>query len=286
VILLVGGTSRLGSPLVPALLADGHRMRVLTRDRTRARHLPADVEIAVGDARDPDALRSAVEGCRVVISAMHGFVGPGRISPESIDRDANAALIHAALEARVDHFVLVSVRGARSDHPMSLHRAKFAAEAALRASGLTFTIVQPTSFVETWISVIGDSIATKNVALVLGPGRNPINFVSVRDVAALIALAVRDPSLRDQTVEIGGPDNLGFTSFAGRLIAASGKRAKIKHVPLPVLRAMSVLARPFSPELARKARAAVVMNNDDFSFEDDRKRFPNIPATRLDDLIA
>jgi uncharacterized protein YbjT (DUF2867 family) len=287
VILLIGGTSRLGMSLVPMLIADGHRVRVLTRDRGRARHLPPEIEICVGDARDPAALRAAVADCDIVISAMHGFVGPRGISPESVDRDANVALIRAASDVSAAHFVLVSGYGVRSDHPMSLHRAKAAAEAALRASGLTFTIIRPTSFLETWITVIGDTITTKNFARVLGPGRNPINFVSVRDVAALVALAVRDRSLQGQTFDIGGPENLDFTSFAQRLIEASGKVATIKHVPLPVLRAMSMLARPFSPQLARMARAGVVMNREALAFDGDlRTRFPAVPTTRLADLLA
>jgi uncharacterized protein YbjT (DUF2867 family) len=132
VILVVGGTSRLGAIFVPALVAGGHRVRVLTRDSERANHLPADVERTIGDARDPAALRAAVDGCTTVISSMHGFVGDRGISPESVVRDANLALLRASSAASVQRFVLVSVHGARADHPMSLHRAKFAAEVALR----------------------------------------------------------------------------------------------------------------------------------------------------------
>jgi uncharacterized protein YbjT (DUF2867 family) len=259
----------------------------MTRDPARAQHLPAEVERSVGDARDPDVLRAAVAGCTTVISSMHGFIGQRGISPETVDRDANVSLIRAASDARVEHFVLVSGHGVRADHPMSLHRAKFAAEAALRTSNLAFTIVRPTCFLETWISVIGATIDSKGIALLFGPGKNPINFVSVRDVAALVLLAIRDQGLRGQTIDIGGPANLDFTTFADRLIAASGKPARIKRIPLPVLRAMSVLARPFSPEFARKAAAAVVMNRDDFTFANDvRARFPSVPSTALEDLLA
>jgi uncharacterized protein YbjT (DUF2867 family) len=287
VILVVGGTSRLGAVVVPALVAEGHRVRVLTRDPVRANHLPAEVERVVGDARDPATLRAAVVECTTVISAMHGFIGTRGISPESVDRDANLALVRAASEAAVNHFVLVSVNRASADHPMSLHRAKFAAEAALRASALPFTIIRPTAFLETWMSVIGETIETSGIALVFGPGRNPINFVSVRDVGALVALAVRDPAMRGQTIDIGGPANLDFTSFADRLIAASGKAARIKRIPLPMLRAMSVLARPFAPQFARQAKAAVVMNRDDFTFSSDvRVRFPSLPNTTLEQLLA
>ena len=71
-----------------------------------------------------------------MISAIHGFVGRGRASLEAIDRDANRALFQTAAAAGAGHVVLVSVLDAAHDHPMSLHRAKHAAEQALQASGL------------------------------------------------------------------------------------------------------------------------------------------------------
>lgn len=254
---LVGGTSRLGRALLPLL--DGHPVRVLTRERRRADGM--GVEVVEGDARDPAALAALVRGCDTVVSAMHGFVGPD--SPGAIDRDANRALIAAAKD--VGHLVLVSVQGAAPDHPMSLHRAKFAAEEALRKSGLRYTIVRPTAFLETWTTIIGGPLAAKGHALVFGPGRNTINFVPVKDVARLVARAVLDGRLERDTVEIGG-ENLAMVTLAQRLIAQRGS-GTIKHIPLPVLRAMSVLARPFSPSFARQARAAVVMNTFDFSYQ-------------------
>jgi uncharacterized protein YbjT (DUF2867 family) len=261
-IALTGGTSRLGRALLPLL--DGRPVRVLTRERGRAAGLPASVELIEGDARDPAALAMLVRGCRTVVSAMHGFVGPRGISPESIDRDGNRALIAAAKSAGVGHFVLVSVHGVSPRHPMSLFRAKFAAEEALRRSGLDFTIVRPTAFLETWTTILGDILEAKGHALVFGPGRNPINFVPVKDVADVVARAVKEGRLERDTVEIGG-ENLTFVMLAERLIGARGA-GTIKHVPLPVLRAMSVLARPFAPAFARQARAAVVMNTVDMTF--------------------
>jgi uncharacterized protein YbjT (DUF2867 family) len=288
VILVAGGTGNLGTRLVGLLLERGHAVRVLTRDRRRAAHLPAGAEVVTGDVRASGDLRAAVAGCGMVVSAVHGFAGPGGgPSPESIDRDGNRALVRAASEAGVERFVLLSVQGASADHPMSLHRAKHHAEQALRDSRLRFTIIRPTAFLETWLTVIGGPLSREGHALVFGPGRNPINFVSVRDVAALAGLALCESAMRDEVVEIGGPQDLTFVAIAERLIARSGRPGRIKHIPLPVLRAMAVLARPFSPAFARQARAAVVMNTMEMTFRDPaHARFPSIPTTTLDELLA
>jgi NADH dehydrogenase len=282
-ILVAGGTGILGTLVVRELLARGERVRVLTRDLARASSLPAEVERVTGDVRVEADRARAVAGCRTVVSAIHGFAGPGAPSPETIDRDANIGLIHAASTARVEHFVLLSVQGAAADHPMTLHRAKHAAEHALRASGLPFTIIRPTAFLETWLRVIGAGKSDGSARpLVFGPGRAPINFVSTRDVAALVARAVTEPALRGQTIEIGGPQNLSMTDLAERLIAAGRNRAPIKRIPLPMLRVMSVVARPFSPVFARQAAAAVVMNTRDMTFS----AADPVATTTLDDVLA
>jgi len=287
-ILVAGGTGTLGTRLVRLLSDRGMEVRVLTRDPARAAHVPRTVQILTGDLREPAAVAAAVRGCSTVVSAVHGFVGPGKPSPESIDRDANLALIQAAATAGVEHLVLVSGFGVAADHPMSLYRAKFAAEQALRASGLRWTIIRPTSYLETWIGVTGAKLADNGQALVFGPGRNPINFVAAEDVAVAIDLAIHDQSLRGQSLDVAGPENLTFTQIADQLIAASGRPGRTRHIPLPMLRAMSVLGRPAAPSFARQAHAAVMMNTADMTVDVSaiRDRLPTVPATTLHDLLT
>ena len=170
---------------------------------------------------------------------------------------------------------------------MSLHRAKYAAEQALQTTGVQWTIIRPAAYLETWIAIIGAKLASNGQTLVFGPGRNPINFVSAHDVAAVAALAVHDRSLHGQVLEVTGPENLPFTQLAERLITASGQPGRIRHVPLAMLRVMSVLARPVSPVFARQAQAAVVMNTTDMTADVAaiRDRFPSVPATTLDEVL-
>jgi uncharacterized protein YbjT (DUF2867 family) len=286
-ILVVGGTGTLGTRLVRRLSDRGQTVRVLTRDPARMAHLPNTVHTLRGDLRDPAAVAAGVQGCATVVSAAHGFVGPDNPSPEAIDRDANRALIQAAAAAGVQHLVLVSVLDAGPDHRMSLHRAKHAAEQALQSSGLAWTIIRPSAYLETWIAITGAKLADNGQALVFGPGRNPINFVSADDVAAVVDLAIQDRALRGQLLEVAGPENLTLTQLAERLVAASGKPGRIRHIPLPMLRAMSVLARPVAPAFARQAQAAVLVNTTDMTADPaaTHSRFPDIPATTLDEVL-
>jgi len=270
-ILVAGGTGTLGRVVVARLGAAGHDVRVLTREARRADGLTAD--LAVGDVRRAASLPMAVRGCSVVVSAVHGFLGGRGAGPEQIDHQGNAALLHAAVEAGVEHFVLLSVYDARADHPMELHRAKHAAELELRASGMAWTVLRPTSYVETWIPLIAGKLESGGPALVLGHGENSINFVSVQDVATLVERAVTDPALRNRTIDLIGSENLSMTQLAQRLGAT-----RIRHVPRSVLRAASVALAPFAPAAARATGSAVLMDTTNMSADQAplRAAFPDL----------
>jgi uncharacterized protein YbjT (DUF2867 family) len=281
VILLVGGTGTLGREILPRLTAAGHAVRVLTRDAAHAEGLAADV--AIGDLRDPAALATAVAGCSTVVSAAHGFLGGRGAGPEAIDDRGNGNLIKAAAKAGVHQFVLMSVFGARPDHPMTLHRAKYAAEQHLFASGLDWTVLRPSAYLETWTGVIGAKLPAGGPALVFGRGANPINFVSASDVAVLVERAITDSTLCNQAIDVAGPDNLTMVQFAQMLGATN-----IRHIPRGALRFLAKVAAPVAPGFARQAVAAIVMDTTDMTADpaELRHRFPDITWHRSTDVLG
>jgi NADH dehydrogenase len=263
VILVVGGTGHLGRRVVDRLIDSGQAVRVMARRAEDAQDLDAaGVELFAGDVRNPRACTAAATGASVVISAVQGFAGPGKQSPEEVDRDGNRALTDAAMAAGAD-LVLLSVVGASPDHPMSLQRMKWAAEEYLRRSGVPWTIIRGTPFAETWADVLRESGGGGGRVRVFGRGENPITFVSIEDVAAAVLRAVVDPALRGQVIEIGGPASLTLNQLARMVSPGSSPR----HVPRTLLRVMAVAARPVQPQLARLARAAVVMDTADLTFD-------------------
>jgi uncharacterized protein YbjT (DUF2867 family) len=251
-ILLAGGTGRLGTIVASDLAAAGREVRVLTRDPARARHLDGIVtSVAIGDVRDPASIESAVRGVDLVISAVQGLAGPGRVTPAAVDARGNIDLIDAAAAVGAD-VVLVSVVGASPDSPMELFRAKYAAEQHLRASTANWTVVRATAFVELWAQIMARPI-------VFGQGDNPINFVSVCDVAAVVERAALDASLRGQILEVGGPDDLTFNELATILQDIRGEHGRVRHVPRWLLRSTA----PF----VRQTRAAFTMDTTDMTFD-------------------
>jgi uncharacterized protein YbjT (DUF2867 family) len=286
-VLVVGGSGRLGTLVVTALATRGTPVRVITRDVRRASHLGADVETVLGDLRDPASLKAAVVDVDVVVSAAHGFAGRGCVTPASVDRDGNVHLIEAARAAGAD-MVLMSVVGAAADSPLEMFRMKHAAETALHASGVPATIVRATAFLELWIDILARTAGRSNRPLVFGRGQNPINFVSVRDVAALVEHAVTDPACRGLTLQIGGPANLTLDQLARMVAADRGEATTARHLPRVALRAMAATVGRVRPELGRQARAALVMDTDDMTFDDRSTRlgFAHLPLTSARDLLS
>jgi uncharacterized protein YbjT (DUF2867 family) len=286
-VLVAGGSGRLGTLVVTALAARGTDVRVITRDLHRAAHLAgAHVETVLGDVRDSASLAAAMVGVDVVVSAVHGFAGPGGVTPASVDRDGNVHLVQAARAIGAD-LVLMSVVGAASDSPLELLRMKHAAETVLAASGVPATIVRATAFLELWIDLLRRTAGRSNRPLVFGRGQNPINFVSVRDVAALLEHVVTEPGFRGQTLQIGGPDNLTLDQLARMVAAERGEATTARHLPRAALRAMAATVGRVRPELGRQARAALVMDHADMSFDDHatRSRFADLPCTSATELL-
>jgi uncharacterized protein YbjT (DUF2867 family) len=288
VILVAGGTGRLGTLLVNRLVNRKLPVRVLTREPARAEHLASDlVTVMLGDVRDPASLGPATAGVDVVVSAVHGFTDPHRNSLAAVDRDGNAKLIEAAKRAGAD-LVLMSTVGATGNSPMELFRMKHAAEQDAAASGVPTTIVRATAFLELWIDLINQTAGRSGRPLVFGRGQNPINFVSVADVAAVVDQAVIDPTTRGKTLEIGGPDNLTFDQLAQAVQTAAGRSAAPRHVPPVMLHLMANSVGRIKPELGRQARAALVMDRTDLTFDPTRihQLYPDLPYTTLADVLA
>jgi NADH dehydrogenase len=259
-------------------------IRVLTRDPARAAHLGGQrVEVVTGDVRDPASLATAVRGAQVVVSAVQGFAGPGGVSPATVDHLGNVNLIDAARAAGAE-FVLMSVVGAAPGSPLELFRMKYAAEQHLQASGIGWTIVRATAFLELWIDLLSQTAARSGRPLVFGRGTNPINFVSITDVAALAEHAVTDPTARGHILEIGGPRNLTFDQIATAVQVAAGRTGAPRHVQPAMLRLIASTLGHLKPELGRQARAAIIIDQIDLTHDATaiHQAYPGIPCTPLD----
>jgi uncharacterized protein YbjT (DUF2867 family) len=282
-ILIAGGTGTLGRRLAPLLTARGESVRVLARHAGAADTTPSGgrLEMVAGDIRDPVALRAALAGVDTVVSAVTGLGGRDALGTKKVDRDGNRGLIAAAREARVGQFVLLSVHQAGPSHPIELFQDKWAAEELLRASGLEWTIVRPTAYLETWLTLIGQPLVTTGRTRIFGTGHNAINFVSAADVARLVDLSCTDLGMRGTVVEAPGPMNLTLDQLAETVESVSGRVGVKQHLSPAMLRVAAAVTRLVNPVMSAQIRTAIVMNERDMTVDGPtiRARYPSIPMT-------
>lgn len=286
-ILVAGGTGRLGSLVANRLVEDGHPVRVLSRGLAPQQGtLAPDVVKIRGDVRDPTSLSGAMADVDVVVSCVQGFVGPGGVTPETVDKEGNQNLVDAAKRQGAD-VVMVSVAGASRDHPMELMRMKHAAEEYLRRSGLRWTIVRAEAYAETWAALMAETSRSSGRPLVFGRADNPIAWVSVQDVAALVVRAVEDQQLRGRTLEICGPEPWTLMQLAQACMDRQGSSGHPRRVPRPVLHLMANTVGRLKPEVARQARAALAM--DGAPLVDDtatRDLLPELSRRPVSEVVA
>ena len=286
-ILIVGASGRLGSAVAQHLLEEGKPVRVMTRTPSNLIHLKQQgAEVVSGDLRNPASLMSACQGVEQVLAAAHALDGKGDNNPQTVDDAGNRQLIDAAKAAGVKHFIFMSILGVGPDAPLEFFRIKYRTEEYLRTSGLSFTIIRPSAFMDLWAQLIGQPILEQGKTTIFGRGNNPVNFVAVEDVARFVCIALEDSRARNQVIEVGGPENMTLNQVAETFERTSGRQAKKRHVPLPMMRAMSILMQPVNPALSRQIRAGIYMDTANLCYDmTETSRTFGVQLTPLEELV-
>ena len=201
-VLVVGATGQTGRLAVADLRSAGFEVRAFARDADKARRiLGNEIPVFTGDVKDPATIAPAMSGVDTVISAIgaRGATGPDR--PEKVDFEGVRNLVDAAVDAGVDHFVLVSSMGVtHEDHPLNKMFGdvliwKSRGEQALRDSGVAYTIVRPGG-------LLNEPGGRGEIVAVQGDPRIGQVALARADVATVLVEAVKTPGSRNKTVEI------------------------------------------------------------------------------------
>ncbi|GAA4410912.1 SDR family oxidoreductase [Nibrella viscosa] len=268
-ILIVGATGVLGRETALQLLAAGRSVRAMVRTPEKAADLQQlGAEIVQGDLTDPTSVAKACQGVDIVLAAAHSLLGRGKYRSENVDDAGHRSLIDAARQAGVSHFIYTSIYGASPDHPIDFDRIKYQIEQYLINSGLTYTILRPSAFMETHAHfLLGKDILQKGRVTIFGQGNNPTNFVSTRDIARLITLALNDPKARNRIINIGGPTNPTKNEVAGLYGRLAGVTPKVGHMPRGTLKLLSKVIKPFHPGIGRIMHMSALMDEIDVTMD-------------------
>ncbi len=253
-VLLIGGTGLLGGAVAEHLAARGEPVRALVREGKRvARLRELGFELVVGDLRDRRTLERVLRDVRAVVTTAQGDPLSRKKPMRQIDGVANQLLIATARRMQVEHVVFVSAlkadQGAASVPQLEY---KYAAEQALQSSGMSYTIIRPSSFQETFgngFAPFKRIIERTRIGMIMGSGRGRQSFVAIDDVARAAVLALDHPEARDAIVPVGGPEDLSYRDAYARIAQVTGGRVTVVAIPRPLLTIGGLLAAPLLPEL-------------------------------------
>ncbi len=282
-VLVVGATGQLGFRICAGLIRNGHQVRGLTRmGSARSGELKqAGVEVFHGDLKDVASLDAATRGMQIIVSTATAIVAGGAgNSLAAVDRDGHKALLAAAVKNGGQKFVFVSVSpGLPEISP--LLTCKRDIERAVRASGLQWTILQPSMFMEIWFGPELGWNLSQGTGQFFGPGAARANYISIEDVAACGVAAVTEPKSDNQDIPLGGPEALSCVEVVKIFEQLSGRKFRIKKIPLFVPRIAAVVLRPFNPKVASLMAFGAISDRDDLIDLTKARQIFGLPATSL-----
>jgi dihydroflavonol-4-reductase len=275
--LVTGASGFVGAAVARCLLSENHRVRALVRESSNRRNLEGlDVDIVVGDLRQPESLRSALSGCTALFHVAADYRLWAR-DPETLYMNnvtGTINIMRAALEAGVERIVYTSSvatlglnrDGAPADEktPVTLDdmigdykRSKYLAEEAVmrlvREDDLPAVIVNPSTPVGP-----RDIRPTPTGRLIVdaAAGRMPafvdtgLNVVHVDDVARGHLLAFERGRIGERYV-LGG-DNMSLEEILREVARVAGRPAPRVRLPhglvMPVAYLSEAWARVFGGE--------------------------------------
>jgi uncharacterized protein YbjT (DUF2867 family) len=254
-ILVAGATGQVGGIVARKLLAAGIPVRALGRNREKlAAMSAAGADTILVDLRDRAGVVQACEGVGQIFTSVNNVMGRGASSPNRVDLLAHDVLCEAARQSNVRRLVYLSGRGMGTDNPVDFFRVKCSIEARIRRSGLSYVLLQPGAFMETWAGMLVGGMRKNGTAVLFGNGQSITNFIAVEDVAEFSLRVLLNEEVRNEAIEFGGPSNISFDDLLILLEQHMGVRAKRRRIPVSALWLGGLLLRPFNEVAARLMR--------------------------------
>ena len=196
-ILVVGATGNVGRPTVAALIAKGESVRALSRSEDKLAALPEGVAGAIGDLETGNGLDAALDG----VDRMFLITANGETETA---RGLNA--VNAAKAAGVQRIVFLSVQDPGQEPAIPHSRSKLPIEEAIRESGADYTILRPSYFNQTDLSV---AQVIQNYGVYPMPvGSIGQNRVDTRDIADCAVRALTEDGHAGAEYALHGPDTI------------------------------------------------------------------------------
>ena len=217
-ILVTGATGNTGSGLVPALRRAGVDVRAFVRDESKAQPLKdVGAEIVVGDLDQPNTIGPAVEG----VDKIYLLTWNGSTQAQQAEN-----VLKAAKRAGNPHIVRHSMWGSEKSR---IIKQGDQVEAALKSSGLPWTVLKPTFFMQNTM-MLAQTIASDG-AIYWDVGDGKIGMIDIRDIVDAAVAVLTSSGHEGKNYILTGPQAISFHDVAKTFSTVLGKEVRYINVP-------------------------------------------------------
>ncbi|WP_324719362.1 SDR family oxidoreductase [Salinimicrobium sp. HB62] len=226
-VLLAGATGYLGNYILKALIEKKYQVIAIVRDPKKLKNENEDyLEIKQAEVTNPETLRDICKGIDTVISTIGITRQKDGLTYMDVDYQGNMNLLQEAQKSGVNHFVYISAINGEKYRKLKIFEAKEKFVDALKASGLSYTVVRPNGFFSDMRDFL--KMAESGRVYLFGSGQQKFNPIHGEDLAKAIV-----EKLDDQIKEfsLGGPDILSLNEISQMAFTALDQPVKIVHLP-------------------------------------------------------
>lgn len=296
-ILIVGATGQLGYTITKKLAENEKGLEIYASHR-KSSQIEAlkkikGVQFREIELTQPSTIKSGLKGIEIVISTANTAVPTQKADNfKKIDEEGIIALINEAKKENIKQFIYISALPfTKWDDKIPLTKAKIIVEKHLVNSGLNYTILQPTAFMEVYFPYMGTeltmnhsevntiqrpfkfandfyngirkSMEAKNTINIIGKGNQKCSYISLENVADFCVNTVNNTKAYNKIIPLGGPDALTALEVKELFEKVYQKPLTVKSTPPFVMRLLSGVLSPFNPAASNIMAMNYVMATSD-----------------------
>jgi uncharacterized protein YbjT (DUF2867 family) len=225
-LLLTGVTGKTGGASAEGLLRKGVPLRAIVRNAEKAESLKAaGIDLVVGDVGDKAVLQKAMNGVSKALMTIPNSERQLELEKQFVD---------VAKKSGVRHVVKMSSIEATAGAKSPIAKIHYASEQYLQKSGLAWTLMKPSFFMQNFLGSAGTIKEQNKFFLPMGQGKTVM--VDTRDIGACVAAVMTGTGHEGQKYEITGPEVLSFADAADRFSKVLKRKIEYVHVPMEAYR--------------------------------------------------
>jgi len=261
-IIVFGGTGYYGRHIVRSLIRNGEAVKVLSRDKTKAKKILGDkLEIIEGDIARRESINESLKGTKATVLSISAFHPKLIRKMQQIEGDAVLMIFDEARNKGIDRVVYLSGYEMGENILRKLRLQKFGAikleiEKTLSSSSLNWTILGCAPSMELFFTFL-----KKDKMIAPGGGAKAIPCISAQDVGEIAAQTVLRSDLKGKRFRLTGPEALSFPQAAKRIASLTGIPVRVVKIPLFVINAASIATWPFHPFIRYVYWSLKLLNN-------------------------